>query len=93
MQQANRAELRQFYDRHRRLSAEEREDLFPQINQAHPLTRDPALVEASALMAQGPLAEQPSVVIGVIAWLESELERLFAQHPDHDLFDSLPRCW
>ena len=79
MQQANRAE--------------EREDLFPQINQAHPLTRDPALVEASALMAQGPLAEQPSVVIGVIAWLESELERLFAQHPDHDLFDSLPRCW
>jgi transposase len=89
VQGASRAELQRFYDRHRRLSTPEREDLFGQINQAQPLTRDQALVQASALMAQG-LAEQTHTVIAVIGRLESELERLFAQHPDHDLFDSLP---
>lgn len=89
VQQARRSKLRRFYDRERRLSTEEREDLFRQIDQAQPLTRDPALVEASALMAQG-LAEQLLAVIAVIARLESELEKLFAQHPDHHLFDGLP---
>ena len=29
-------------------------------------------------------------MIAVIGRLESELERLFAQHPDHDLFEGLP---
>ena len=89
LQGARRAQLRRFYDSHRRLSAQERQDLFRQIDQAESLTRDQALVEASALMAQG-LAEQLAAVIAVIARLDSELERLFAQHPDHDLFDGLP---
>ena len=89
VQRARRAELREFYDAHRRLSASDRLDLFRQIDQAQPLTRDPALVEASALMVQG-LAEQLNPVLAVITRLDSELEKLFAQHPDHDLFDSLP---
>jgi transposase len=89
LQGARRAELRRFYDRHRRLSTPERQDLFRPIDQAQPLTRDPALVEASALMAQG-LAEQLTAVIAVMARLDAELERLFAQHPDHDLFHGLP---
>lgn len=89
VQRARRAPLRNFYERHRRLSAEEREELFRQIDQAQPLTRDRALVEASALMAQG-LAQQLSTVIAVVARLDAELQRLFAQHPDHDLFDGLP---
>jgi hypothetical protein len=50
---ASRAERRRLYDRHRRLSAQEREDLDRQTDQAQPPTRDQALVEASALMAQG----------------------------------------
>jgi transposase len=89
LQQASRSELRDFYDHHRRLSTQERDDLFRQIDQAQPLTRDTALVEASALMAQG-LAEQLSTAIAVIARLEQELEKLFSQHADHDLFDGLP---
>jgi transposase len=88
-QRARRGELRRFYDRHRRLSTQEREDLFRQIDQAQPLTRDPALVEASALMAQG-LAEQLIAAIAVIARLESEMDKLFGQHPDQDLFHGLP---
>ena len=89
VQGASPAERREFYDRHRRLSTPQQEDLFGRIDQAQPLTRDPAVVEASALMAQG-LAEQLSAVIAVIARLDAELEKLFAQHPDHDLFDGLP---
>jgi transposase len=89
LQQARRAKLRQFYANHRRLSAEERVQLFQQIDQAQPLTRDRALIEASALMVQT-LSEQLEAVIAALARLDQELEKLFAQHPDHDLFDSLP---
>jgi transposase len=89
VQQADRARWREFYDRHRRLTQAEREELFRQIAQAQPLTRDTALLEASALMAQG-LAEQLLAVIAVIGRLEEKLEELFAQHPDHDLFAGLP---
>lgn len=89
VQQARRTELEQFYHDHRRLSKEEREKLFAQIDQAQPLTRDRALVEASSLMAQA-LAEQLAVVLAVIARLEDELQKLFSRHPDHDLFGGLP---
>jgi len=71
VQGASRAERRKFYDRHRRLSTQEREDLFRRIDPARPLTEDQALVEASALMAQG-LAEQRMAAIAVIARLEQE---------------------
>jgi transposase len=89
IQHASRAELQQFYDDHRRLSTEERKNLLIQINQAQPLTRDQALVKASALMAQA-LAEQLATVLAVIKRLEDELQKLFSQHPDHDLFEGLP---
>lgn len=89
VQQARRTELQQFYHDHRRLSTEEREELFAQIDQALPLTRDRALVEASSLMAQA-LAEQLAAVLAVIARLEDELQKLFSRHPDHDLFSGLP---
>jgi hypothetical protein len=52
VQRVQRVELKEFYNGHRRLSAQERVDLFPQIDQAQPLTRDPARVEASALRVQ-----------------------------------------
>lgn len=89
VQHASRAELQQFYHDHRRLSAEQREELFIQIDQAQPLTRDRALVEASALMAQA-LAEQLAAVLAVIDRLDDELQKLFSRHPDHDLFEGLP---
>jgi transposase len=89
IQRASRTELQQFYHDHRRLSAEEREKLFIQIDQAQPLTRDRALVEASALMAQA-LAEQLATVLAVIDRIEGELQKLFSRHPDHDLFEGLP---
>lgn len=89
VQQAPRAELRRFYHAHRRLSNEERASLFRQIDQAQPLTHDPALVEASALMVQG-IAEQLNTVLTVLVHVDEVLAHLFAQHPDHDLFAGLP---
>src|SRR4029077_12681673 len=84
-----RSDLRRFYHDHRRLSTEERDQLFDQINQAQPLTRDPALLEASALMTQT-LVEQLRSVIAALARLDQALEKLFAQHPDQKLFRGLP---
>ncbi len=89
VQGASHSKLRRFYHEHRRLSAEEREQLFEAITHARPLTQDPALVEASALMTQT-LVEQLRAVITALARLEERLEELFGQHPDQALFDGLP---
>jgi transposase len=89
LQQAPRSRVRRFFQEHRRLSAEELQQLGQAIDQAQPLTRDRALVEASALMAKT-LVEQLRPVIAALAQLDQELEKLFAQHPDHDLFADLP---
>lgn len=89
LQRASRSKVKRFYEEHRRLSAPQRAELFAQMDQAQPLTRDRALVQASALMAQG-IAEQLGTVIAVIARVEEALEQLFAQHPDHDFFANLP---
>jgi transposase len=89
VQQASRSDLRRFYHDHRRLSAEARQQLFDQINQAKPLTQDRALLKASALMTQT-LVEQLGSVIAAVARLDQALEELFGQHPDQELFKGLP---
>ena len=86
---ASRSELRRFFHEHRRLSAEGLQQLFQEIDHAQPLTRDPALVEASALMAQT-LAAQLEAVIAALERFDQALGGLFGQHPDRELFDSLP---
>jgi transposase len=89
LQGARRSELRRFYRRHRRLSAAELEKLLVEIAQARPLTEDPALTEASALMTQT-LVAQLRAVIAAVARLDQALEELFGQHPDQPIFHSLP---
>jgi transposase len=89
LQAAGRSAWRQFYRRHRRLSAEELEQLLKAIAQARPLTQDRALLEASVLMTQT-LVEQLRTVIAALARLDQALEKLFQQHPDQGLFDSFP---
>ncbi len=89
VQRASRSALRRFYHDHRRLSTEERDQLFQAIDHARPLTQDRALLEASALMTQT-LVEQLASVIAALARLDQALEELFRQHPDQELFDGLP---
>ena len=89
LQGAGRSAWRRFYRQHRRRPAEELEPLLDAITQAQPLTRDRALVEASALMTQT-LVEQLRTVIAALARLDQALEKLFDQHPNQPLFQGLP---
>jgi len=89
LQAAGRPTWRRFYRCHRRLSAEELDQLLQAIAQARPLTEDRALVEASVLMTQT-LIEQLRAVIAALARLDQALEKLFEQHPDQGLFQGLP---
>lgn len=89
LQQESRSELRRFYHDHRRLSPEALQRLLEEINHARPLTSDRALVEASALMART-LVEQLRAVITALDRLDEVLAELFGQHPDAQLFSSLP---
>ncbi len=88
-QAAGRSTQRKFYRRHRRLPAEELEKLLDAVAQAQPLTRDPALLEASVLMTQT-LVEQLRALHAALARVDAALEKLFDQHPDQGLFRSLP---
>lgn len=89
LQGASRSQLRRFYHDHRRLSAEDLKKLFQQIDRGQPLSRDRALVEASALMTQT-LAAQLEAAIAAVEKLDQALAELFGQHPDQDLFSNLP---
>jgi transposase len=89
VQHASRSQRRQFYRRHRRLSAEALDQLLGEIDQARPLTQDRALTEASALMTQT-VVEQLRAVIAALARLDEALQELFRQHPDQELYNRLP---
>lgn len=89
LQGAGRSAWRRFYRRHRRLAAEELDQLLQAIAQARPLTQDRALVDASALMTQT-LVEQLRSVLAALARLDQALAELFHQHPDQRLFQGLP---
>lgn len=88
-QAAGRATQRKFFRRHRRMTAEALEKLLDAIAQAQPLTRDRALLQASVLMTQT-LVEQLRALHAALARLDAALAKLFAQHPDQELFRSLP---
>ncbi len=88
-QGAGRSTQRKFFRAHRRLPAEALEQVLNAIAQALPLTRDRALVAASVLMTQT-LIEQLRAVISSLERLDAELEKLFQQHPDREIFQGLP---
>lgn len=89
LQQASRRQVRDFYHTHRRLSPEEWEGLQEQIRKAQPLTSDLAVVQSWALVV--PLwVEQLRCLLPALERLDTALQQLFQQHPDHLVFDSFP---
>lgn len=60
-----------------------------EIRGATPLTEDPAVMEASVMMVRTKVA-QLRCLIEAIDEYEHRIEELFSQHPDHELFESLP---
>ena len=89
IKKARKDTLLKFYYAHHVRRGELIGQAWQQVQTAAPLVRDAALVETSAQMAQALCkilqALQPS-----IAALDSRIASLFAQHPDHRLFDDLP---
>jgi transposase len=69
-----------------------RADLEPrlqQIKEAHPLTRDPAVIEAGRRQVRL-LAQMILLLNEHIGQYEDRITQLFGDHPDRALFESLP---
>jgi transposase len=89
VQAAGSAELRQFYAAHNCRRKEVVEKRLEEIKLAQPLTKDQAVIKATAAMVQA-TASQLRVVMAGIAQLQKQVEELFSKHPDYDLFRSFP---
>ena len=81
--------LRKFYYSHRCRSRQRIEERIAQIRVARPLTDDPAVVTGLS-MAMRATVVQLRAVIDAIHEFDRTLADLFAQHADHELFESFP---
>lgn len=89
LQKSRPATLRQFFQQHNCRSAEQIDERLEQIRQALPATRDPAVIQAGVSLVKV-LVEQIATLRQGIADLEAQLEKLFGQHEDAELYSSLP---
>jgi len=89
VQKAKRSELLKFYHQHGCKNDEVIQERIKQIRTARPLTDDQAVIKASAMMARAIVSQLPCVM-EAIKQFDQEINHLFPEHPDHDLFDSFP---
>jgi transposase len=89
LQQARRSEVRHFYLDQGWKDISSLDASLDKISQAQPLTSDPAVLEASALMVRL-LAQQVSTLASGLQEIDQAIAALFAQHPDQSLWDSFP---
>lgn len=89
VQKTTAAKLRQFYVRHGCRKAQVIEQRLQEIARAQPLTRDNAVVTATVPMVQATVS-QLRPLLAAIQQMDKQIAALFAQHADHDLFDSFP---
>jgi transposase len=89
VQKARPAQLEQFYHQHQGRRRSLIQQRIGQIQQAQPLTEDPAVVAASSRMVLA-LVAQLRVLITTLCQWQAEISQLFAQHPDAFIFASFP---
>jgi transposase len=89
LQQAGRSQVRHFYLDHGWKDIASLEAHLDAIRQAQPLTSDPAVLQASALMVKL-LAQQLTALLAGLEEIDQAIAQLFAQHPDRALWDSFP---
>ena len=89
LQKAPPATLRQFFSQHNCRSAELIEQRLEQIQKAMSATRDQAVIQSSVI-GVGVLVELIATLRKGIAEMEHQIARLFANHPEFALFNSLP---
>jgi transposase len=83
--------LRHFYRRHGCRRDEVIEGRLEQIRQSQPLTTDSAIVASLSLRMRTVVA-QLKALIPHIQEFDRQIAELFAQHPDHDIFESFPKA-
>jgi transposase len=89
LQQARRSQVRHFYLHHGWKDIASLESHLDRIHPAQPLTSDPAVLEASALIVRL-LAQQLSTLGSGLKEMDEAIATVFAQHPDRSLWDSFP---
>ena len=89
LQHVSPDKLRAFYRRHNCRKASVIAERLDQIARARPLTTDSAIVEPYSLIVETSAVQLRSL-IRAIQRLDKRIAELFAQHPEHELFDSFP---
>jgi len=89
VQRARRKTVERFYTTHNCRRPERIAERLEAIQQATPLTRDPAIVEPAVLVVHM-LARQLQTLAASVERFDDEIARRFAAHEDAALFSSLP---
>jgi transposase len=89
IQRVRKDTLRKFYREHNCRKASVIDERIAQISSAVPLTDDSAIIEPLSLSVQTYATQQRSL-IRAIQEFDKRIAAVFAQNPDHDLFDSFP---
>jgi transposase len=89
IRRASEEELIKFFRSHSSGSIERIKQKVALLKSATELTADKAVVESSKLFVQA-LAHQLRAINASIAQYEKEIEKLYINHPDHEIIDSLP---
>jgi transposase len=89
IRKARQESIRRFYTTHSCRSAERINERLQQIRRATPLVSDEAIIEPGMMMVQV-LVAQIRVLNQAIERYDERIKELFAQHPDAELFRSLP---
>jgi len=89
VKRARRSTLERFFHQHSMNFPQVLENRYQAIKAATPLTRDAAVVTPYRLHALV-LAEQLRVTLQAIRRFDDEIAQLAPQHPDYELFSSLP---
>jgi transposase len=89
VQRVRKPTLEKFYRRHNCRKASLIDQRIAEISSACPLTSDPAIVEPLGLSVRI-YATQLLTLIRAIQEFDKLIAQLFAQHADHDIFDSFP---
>jgi len=89
LQQAPSSEVRHFYLAQGARQVEGWAQRGEEIRRAQPLTSDPAITEASALLAES-LAEQIRSLLPGLKRFDQALQEKSKQHPDYEIFASFP---
>ena len=89
IQRASSAEVQDFYHQHGFRLGKKIQPRLDEIKAARPLTTDQAVIAASVSMMRELLGPLRGVIAGIEA-LDQQIAACYEQHPDRQIFDSLP---